>query len=91
MVVVNDNLASRFSGAQGMKPIVIGSAAGLAGSVAAARLVASQLYGVSGGDPVTMVSVTLVLLVVALTACWVPARRAARLDPMVALRTSDPC
>jgi predicted permease len=71
---------------QGMKPVAIGAVAGLAGSVAAARLVASQLYGVSPFDPLTFTNIILLLAVAALLACWWPARRAARLDPMMALR-----
>ena len=71
---------------QGMKPIALGSVAGLAGSLAASRLVASQLYGVSSSDPLTLASIILLLAAAALLACWLPARRAARLDPMEALR-----
>jgi ABC-type antimicrobial peptide transport system permease subunit len=71
---------------QGMKPVVFGVIFGLAGSLASCRLVASQLYEISSLDPLT-VTYTLVLLVTfALFACWLPARRAARLDPMAALR-----
>lgn len=71
---------------QGMKPVVFGSVAGLAGSLAASRLVASQLYGVSPSDPLTLTSIVVLLGTAALLACWLPARRAARVDPMVALR-----
>ena len=71
---------------QGMKPVALGGVAGLTGSLAASRLVASQLYGVTTLDPLTLISIPLLLLVAALLACWLPARRAARVDPMEALR-----
>ncbi len=60
--------------------------AGLAGTLAATRLLSSQLFGVTPADPLTFVSVTLLLGATAALACYVPARRAARVDPMVALR-----
>ena len=72
---------------QGMKPVAIGSIAGLAGSLTASQLVASQLYGISPTDALTLGGVMALLLGAALLACWLPARRAARVDPMEALRT----
>jgi predicted permease len=72
---------------QGMKPVAIGCVAGLAGSLAVSRLVASQLYGISPADPLTLGGAMALLLAAALLACWLPARRAARVDPMEALRT----
>jgi putative ABC transport system permease protein len=69
-----------------MKPVVFGVIAGLAGSLAASRLVASQLYGVSPSDPLTLTSIIVLLVSVALLACWLPARRAARVDPLKTLR-----
>ena len=63
----------------------IGLAAGLVLAVAAARLLRSQIFGVSPLDPVTFVAVVVLLAAVALLAAWVPARRAARVDPIVAL------
>jgi len=54
--------------------------------VAASRLIASQLFGVSATDPLTLASIIVLLLATALLACWLPARRAARVDPMEALR-----
>jgi len=72
---------------QGMKPVAFGSIAGLVGSLAASRLVASQLYAVSSSDSLTLASIIVLLGTAALLACWLPAHRAARVDPMVALRT----
>jgi ABC-type lipoprotein release transport system permease subunit len=60
--------------------------AGLAGSVALSRVLAGMLYEVRANDPVTMIGVALLLSAVALGACWIPARRAARVDPLVLLR-----
>jgi putative ABC transport system permease protein len=71
---------------QGMRLIAIGITLGLAGSLAAASALKSLLYGVSATDPLTFVSVSLFLFIVAMLACWVPARRATKVDPMIALR-----
>jgi ABC-type antimicrobial peptide transport system permease subunit len=71
---------------QGMVPVVIGLGAGLLGALALTRVMTSQLYGITTNDPLTYFASGLVLLAVALLACWLPARRAARVDPMVALR-----
>jgi putative ABC transport system permease protein len=71
---------------QGMKPVAIGSLAGLLGSVAASRLIASQLFGVSATDPLTLAGIIVLLFATALIACWLPARRAAMVNPMEALR-----
>lgn len=71
---------------QGMKLAVIGLAIGLGGAWLATRAMASLLFGVSATDPVTFVVISLVLAAVALGACFVPARRATKVDPMIALR-----
>ncbi len=70
----------------GTRLVVLGLAIGLLVSVGVSRVIASQLWGVSPYDPVTLASVAAVLLVTGLVACWVPARRATRVDPLVALR-----
>jgi ABC-type antimicrobial peptide transport system permease subunit len=63
-----------------------GVVVGLAGALVGTRLVSSLFYGVSAADPVTFVAVSLLLVVVALVASWLPARRATLIDPVVALR-----
>ena len=72
---------------EGLLLVVIGGAIGLAASLAGGRLLSSFLYGVSARDVVTFVSVPAVLVAVALAACAVPARRAMRVDPVIALRS----
>ncbi|MFL6333873.1 MAG: ABC transporter permease [Pyrinomonadaceae bacterium] len=71
---------------QGMKLIVVGLGLGLAGAYAATRLMAGLLYGVSTTDPLTYAAVALLLAAIALLACYLPARRATRVDPLEALR-----
>jgi predicted permease len=71
---------------QGVVVSIAGIAAGLAAALAGGRLLESLLYGVGPRDPVVFAATTLVLLAVALVACWLPARRAARLNPLEALR-----
>jgi len=72
--------------AQGLRLALLGIVAGLVGAWALTRLMNSLLFGVSPTDFVTLVSVVLTLAVVALLACYVPARRATKVDPLVALR-----
>jgi len=72
--------------AQGLKLALLGTGLGLLGALALTRVVASLLYGVSPTDPVTFVIVSLVLVAVAALVSYLPARRAARIDPMAALR-----
>jgi ABC-type antimicrobial peptide transport system permease subunit len=69
-----------------MKPAVAGIVIGLLGAVFATRLLRTLLFGISPGDPITFVAVPLVLLAVAALACSIPAIRATRIDPTVALR-----
>ena len=71
---------------QGMLLAIIGSVGRAWIALGGARLMKSFLYGVSASDPITFTFVALLLLSVALLACWIPARRASRVDPMVALR-----
>ena len=71
---------------QGGLVALVGVAIGLAAALAGSRLIESLLYGVSPRDPGVFAATTLVVVVVALLACWLPARRAARLSPLEALR-----
>jgi ABC-type antimicrobial peptide transport system permease subunit len=72
---------------QAMLPVAVGLAAGLVASIGAGRAIRAMLFDVTPMDPATLLSVTAVLLAVGLLACYLPARRAMRVDPLVALRT----
>jgi predicted permease len=71
---------------QGARLVLIGIAIGIVGAVALTRVMASQLFMISSTDPLTFMAVSVVLVLVALLACYIPARRAAKVDPIVALR-----
>jgi putative ABC transport system permease protein len=70
----------------GLRLIAIGVVLGLLVSLALGKIIATQLWGVSAYDPWTLTLVPILLLITGLLACWLPARRAARVDPLIALR-----
>jgi ABC-type antimicrobial peptide transport system permease subunit len=73
---------------QGLRPVLWGIAAGLLLAAVSTQVLAATLFGVTPRDPLTMAIVAIVLLVIALAACWLPARRATRIDPTRALQSS---
>jgi ABC-type antimicrobial peptide transport system permease subunit len=71
---------------QGMTPVSLGLGLGVVVASGLTRIMKGMLFGISTADPLTYVFVMAFLALVALLACWIPARRAARVDPMAALR-----
>jgi ABC-type antimicrobial peptide transport system permease subunit len=71
---------------EGAKMALVGVASGIAAAFGLTRLMANQLFGVTAHDPLTYAAVAVLLMLVALFACYIPARRAVRLDPVAALR-----
>jgi putative ABC transport system permease protein len=71
---------------EGMSLILIGLGGGLTGSLASTRFLSTLLFGVTATDPLTFAGVIILLALVALAACYIPARQATRVDPMIALR-----
>jgi putative ABC transport system permease protein len=71
---------------QGIKLAALGVVIGIAAALGLTRLMASLLFGVSANDPITFAAAALILLLVAVVACYIPARRAIAVDPMNALR-----
>jgi putative ABC transport system permease protein len=71
---------------QGVLLALIGAAGGIFVALPVARMAGGLLYGVSATDPLTYASITMLLMAVAMLACYLPARRATRIDPLIALR-----
>jgi ABC-type antimicrobial peptide transport system permease subunit len=80
----NDVLKLVFK--KGLTLILVGVVVGVAGALALTRVLTSFLYGVTPTDPVTIVAICVLITAVGLVACYIPARRATKIDPMVALR-----
>lgn len=71
---------------QGLQIVALGSLLGVLTALAVTRFMTSLLFGVTATDPITFAGVVILLILIALAACYVPARRATRVDPLVALR-----
>jgi putative ABC transport system permease protein len=71
---------------QGMLMVLVGVTIGLTAAFSLSRLISGLLFGISANDPMTFAAVAMLLMVVAFLACYLPARRATRVDPMTALR-----
>ena len=82
-----DGGVTRLLLGEGMRPTMIGLGAGFIAALAVTQVMESLLFGLSPRDPVTLFAVSLLLAAVALLACWLPARRAIRVDPLLALRS----
>jgi putative ABC transport system permease protein len=76
----------RLVSGQSLRLVAIGAVIGLAGAAAGGGVLRRTLYGVTAVDPLAYAAVATLLAVVAFLACWIPARRATRVDPMIALR-----
>jgi ABC-type antimicrobial peptide transport system permease subunit len=72
---------------QHLKRALIGAAAGVAAAIVLGQALRSLVYGIRATDPITFIAMAVVLVLVTVVACWIPARRATRVDPLVALRT----
>jgi putative ABC transport system permease protein len=81
-----ENNVLRLVLAQGLLLTLLGVGAGVVGALATTRLIRAELFGIGSADPVTFLALTLLLCAVTMAAGWIPARRATRVDPMVALR-----
>jgi ABC-type antimicrobial peptide transport system permease subunit len=82
----NPRRLQRLVLAQAARPLAIGAALGLGGAFVLTRQLQTLLFGITPHDPITLAAATILLLIVGLVAAWLPARRASRVDPLVALK-----